>query len=78
MVFNQRIAPQGQSGDSISYYIAVWLTETGQNQNAIPGEGQGTTMNTSIEDFFTGNVTFISANGSEVSGTFQGLTSYQK
>lgn len=77
LVFNQRIAPTGQTGAAVTYYIAVWLTETGTNQNSeLPG-AQDTTKNVPVTDFFTGNVTFISANGSEVSGTFQGLTSYQ-
>lgn len=85
LVFNQRIAPAvGDSGTKVNYYIAVWLTETGSSQNAsvVQEEGkaatQDNTKNNPIEGFFTGNVTFISANGSEVSGTFQGLTSYKK
>lgn len=55
--------------DSQTFYIAVWLTETGENQTA--GSG-GTNVPTSTANFFSGIVTFISAQGSEVSAAFVG------
>ena len=57
--------------DGQVYYIVVWLTETGRNQTA----GQ-TGVTTGAEDatsglkFFKGTVTFVSAQGSEVTATF--------
>ena len=55
--------------DSQVYYIVVWLTETGSNQTAgVDGAAA------SAEGFFTGKATFISAQGSEVTATFNGLT----
>lgn len=76
LVFNQRIAPRvdATTPTTVTYYIAVWLTETGTNQNT-PGENT-TTANTLQTDFFTGYVKINSSSGSEVSGTFQGLTAH--
>ena len=57
--------------DGQVYYIVVWLTETGRNQTA----GQtGVTTGSGETDaslkFFKGTVTFVSAQGSEVTATF--------
>ena len=64
------------STDAKAYYIVVWLSENGHNQT--PGQdpdGEGTqTANPAAERFFTGNVTFNSAQGSEVTATFSGYT----
>ena len=61
--------------DAQVYYIVVWLSETGTNQtagattdgtNAIPGvPSKDDALN-----FFYGTVTFLSAQGSEVTATF--------
>lgn len=80
LVYNQLISPSGdgaKTGDSSAelkagqtYYIVVWLSETGTNQTA------GTSGNaTSTSGFYTGTVTFISSQGSEVTGKFSGYTS---
>lgn len=53
--------------DAQVYYIVVWLSENGHNQT------QGATgASTTLANFFQGNVTFISAQGSEVTATFNG------
>lgn len=55
--------------DAQAYYIVVWLSENGHNQT------QGAAgASESLTDFFQGNVTFISAQGSEVTATFSGHT----
>ena len=57
--------------DAQVYYIVVWLAETGKNQTA--GQTSVTTGaedNTSGLKFFKGTVTFVSAQGSEVTATF--------
>ena len=53
--------------DTQVYYIVVWLTENGHNQTA-----GATDAATSTSEFFKGNVTFVSAQGSEVTATFVG------
>lgn len=55
--------------DAQVYYIVVWLSETGMNQTT-GASGAASSAN----DFFQGNVTFISAQGSEVTATFSGHT----
>lgn len=55
--------------DAQVYYIVVWLSENGHNQTA-GATGAATTST----DFYQGNVTFISAQGSEVTATFSGHT----
>ena len=55
--------------DAQVYYIAVWLSETGTNQTI--GSG-GTSVPNETANFFQGSVTFISAQGSEVTATFAG------
>jgi len=62
LVFNHNIA----ANSAVTYYIVVWLTETGTNQTA----GTGTNAPANGLSFFSGNVTFVSAQGSEVSATF--------
>ena len=55
--------------DAQVYYIVVWLSENGHNQT------QGATdASAELSNFFQGNVTFISAQGSEVTATFSGHT----
>ena len=69
--------PVGSSAsytDSQVYYIVVWLSETGTNQT-LTNPTQPTPNPTSGDGFFGGVVTFISAQGSEVTGTFSGYTS---
>lgn len=70
LVYNQQIAG-GTVGNynSSTYYFVVWLSETGTNQTA-GAEGASNKAN----DFFQGQVKFISAQGSEVSATFGGYT----
>ena len=70
LIFNHNIAPQGTG----EYYIVVWLSETGTNQTADAsiGTGENAPKNPSADSFFNGNVTFVSAQGSEVSATFSG------
>lgn len=57
--------------DSQVYYIVVWLSENGHNQTAVTG---ATGAATSATNFYRGNVTFITAQGSEVTATFSGHT----
>lgn len=79
LVYNQFLSPKDAStandtGDSSTtftdaqvYYIVVWLSETGTNQTV----GSGVTNTPSETDnFFQGTVTFISAQGSEVTSRF--------
>ena len=79
LVYNQFLSPKDAStandtGDSSKtytdaqvYYIVVWLSETGTNQTA----GSGVTNTPATTDnFFQGTVTFISAQGSEVTSRF--------
>lgn len=79
LVYNQFLSPKDTStsndtGDSSTtfvdaqvYYIVVWLSETGTNQTA--GSGVTNTPSTTA-NFFQGTVTFISAQGSEVTSRF--------
>ena len=57
--------------DSQVFYIVVWLHENGHNQSAVTG---ATGAATNSENFYRGNVTFITAQGSEVTAAFSGLT----
>ena len=76
LVFNQNVGPQGGGDNVRKFYVAVWLSETGTNQTqgATITEGTGesapTYTNPDKTGFFAGNVTFLSAQGSEVSATF--------
>lgn len=57
--------------DTQIYYIVIWLSETGTNQTA--GSG-GTNVPSTVASFFQGTVTFVSAQGSEVTSRFNGWT----
>ena len=67
LVFNNSVA----AGAAAKYYVVVWLTENGKNQTASAAVGGNTPVAAS---FFAGNVTFISAAGSEVSASFTDYT----
>lgn len=74
LVFNHNIAANAE----VSYYIVVWLSETGTNQTAGATVGaDGSITNPAADSFFMGNVTFVSAQGSEVSAIFSGYTKVQ-
>ena len=63
--------------DAQVYYIVVWLSETGTNQTAgATSDGSAALDNVPAapNDFFKGSVTFISAQGSEVTATFNGYS----
>ncbi len=60
LVWNQQLAAAGSDGSSATYYIVVWLSETGTAQNEA---GSDPTP-------FTGKVVFNSAQGSEITATF--------
>ena len=70
LVFNQYLdAASGTSTtDSVVLYIVVWLSETGTNQT--PDAEDSTTNRGTGVDFFQGTVTFLSAQGGEVTATF--------
>ena len=57
----------GTYTDSQVYYIAVWLSENGHNQTAGAKDAAINRNN-----FFQGNVLFITAEGNEVTATFGG------
>ena len=69
--------------DAQVFYIVVWLAETGYNQTAGAVGSDGTTALPGVPSeenanhFFSGNVTFISAQGSEVTATFGGFTAVE-
>ncbi|MCI6266551.1 MAG: hypothetical protein MR598_06895 [Erysipelotrichaceae bacterium] len=67
LVFNQYLDAAGGTAPTATYYFVVWLSETGTNQTA-GAEGAAE----SALSFFTGNVAFNSAQGSEVTATFNG------
>ena len=61
--------------DSQVYYIVVWLAETGTNQmkaETTPNTTGTPDNNPEGAMFFSGKVTFVSAQGSEVTATFAG------
>lgn len=64
LVYNQYLDATGTAGgtSSVDYYIIVWLAETGTNQTPA--------NNDAALQFFSGKVTFLSAQGSEVTATF--------
>lgn len=77
LVFNQSIAGITGSATSVdkTYYIVVWLAETGFDQTiGSTGEGGAAGAATDAVGFFNGQVKFVSAQGSEVSATFAGTT----
>lgn len=53
-----RLAAKGQAGDTMAYYVVVWISENKQSQNE---DDKGT---------FVGQVTFNSADGSGATSTF--------
>ncbi len=55
--------------DAQVYYIVVWLSENGHNQTTGAANASQNATN-----FFQGNATFVSAQGSEVTATFSGHT----
>ncbi len=73
LIFNHSIAPKGV----VKYYFVVWLSETGKDQTAGSTEKGGTIANHDAASFFSGQVAFVSAQGSEVSATFSGLAKVQ-
>ena len=77
LVINQQLGAAGSAGNAniAEYYFIVWLSETGYNQT--PKETLTTpteTTNPAANNFFSGIVRFISAQGSEVTATFSGYT----
>ena len=74
LVFNQYLDAAGGANDDATFYFVVWLSETGKNQTAgAEGVTTGSTNETNKAlGFFAGNVTFNSAQGSEVTATFNG------
>ena len=83
LVYNQYIGPRdandsNNTGDSYAtftdaqvYYIVVWLSETGTNQTA--NSGLQSVPNSNL-DFFGGKVTFVTAQGNEITSTFNGYS----
>ena len=67
LVFSHNVAAHSAA----KYYIVVWLSETGTNQTA---GASGVNVPDTGLSFFSGNVTFVSAQGSEVSATFSNYT----
>lgn len=78
LVLSQQLQPVGAADNKniATYYFVVWLSETGNNQTAgaTVGEEESPTTNPEAENFFNGIVTFVSAQGSEVTATFNGYT----
>ena len=82
LVLSQQLQPTGDGSnfDEITYYFVVWLSETGNNQTAgaTPIDPDtattATTANPGTDNFFNGVVSFVSAQGSEVTATFSGYT----
>jgi len=65
LVYSQRLGASTSADKATSYYIVVWLSETGGNQ---------TLSSDLVQNFFTGTVNFLSGAGAEVSATFNGYT----
>ncbi len=74
LVFNQYLDATGGTTDDVTYYIVVWLSETGKDQTAGATPNGETEANPAALNFFTGKVAFNSAQGSEVTATFNGYT----
>lgn len=76
LVLSQQLQPAGASNDKDKavYYFVVWLSETGNNQTAEATPTSSATANPAKDNFFNGVVTFVSAQGSEVTATFSGYT----
>ena len=78
LVFNQYLdaASDEVTSDEMTFYIVVWLSETGTNQTA-GSDGAGAYTDKTGIGFFGGNVTFNSAQGSEVTATFSGYVAVE-
>ena len=74
LVFNQYLDAAGNTADEQEFYIVVWLSETGTDQTVGSGLANVPTKEETGLGFFSGNVTFNSAQGSEVTATFSGYT----
>lgn len=84
LVLSQQLQPSTDTTYSkATYYFVVWLSETGDNQNVKPSASAGgdaaagsvdTNRAENAANFFSGVVSFISAQGSEVTATFSGYT----
>lgn len=72
LVLSQQLQPEDTDGDVVKYYILVWLSETGENQNPNDEADEDDMLATDETNFFNGVVTFNSAQGSEVTATFSG------
>ena len=68
LVMNQELSPNSPNNQK-KFYIVVWLSENGLNQTANSG---GTAVPTTVDNFFSGLVKFISAQSNEVTATFSG------
>lgn len=80
LVYNQYLdaASTSATTDEVSYYIVIWLAETGHNQTATQTPDiPDATPNPDALNFFSGNVVFNSAQGSEVTATFTGYTAVE-
>ena len=81
LVLSQQLQPNDNATggkDEITYYFVLWLSETGTNQTAEADVTSPTaTTNPAAANFFKGTVAFISAQGSEVTATFNGYASVQ-
>ena len=73
LIYNNSISANGTS----VYYFVVWLSETGKDQTNGSTEKGGSIANPDATSFFSGQVAFVSAQGSEVSATFSGLAKVQ-
>ena len=77
LVINQQLGSStaANHGNVAEYYFVVWLSETGHNQTPTQTTTAPTdTTNPAANNFFSGIVRFISAQGSEVTATFSGYT----
>ena len=76
LVLSQNLkANTATDGSNIAtYYIMVWLSETGTSQNKTSATSTDPNLTASESEFFNGLVTFNSAQGSEVTATFSGYT----
>ena len=76
LVFNHSLT----ANKTATYYFVVWLSETGTDQTAdtkVEGGTADTDKTPAAAKFYSGNVTFNSAQGSEVSATFSGYAKVQ-
>lgn len=57
-VSNEKVG--GDAGDSVDFYLMIWIYDDGTNQNFIQGE----------QIVYTGMATFVSASGNEIKASF--------